>query len=94
MTRFETPQLAEVPFSSIAYSSDRQIFIRMTPSPFFIVVIFPGGKRRHFLILFTLLTMKYTRTFIKRFTLSTQREIAPFYGNSQTIFASFAVIAR
>ena len=34
------------------------------------------------------------RTFAKRFTLSSQKEIAPFYRNSKKKFASLAAIAR
>jgi len=42
---------------------------------------------------FRLLTMQCKRTFTKRFTLSTQKEIAAFYGNSYKC-TSLAGIAR
>jgi len=41
-----------------------------------------------------LLTMQCKRTFTKRFTLSSQKEIAPFYSNSNKKIASLAAIAR
>jgi len=44
-----------------------------------------GGIVDILLVLFGLVTMQCTRTFTKRFTLSTQKEIAPLYGNSQKI---------
>jgi len=48
--RFDYPQLAEAPFSSIAYSSNRQTCVGMAPSPFPLASaeIFPVGKRRYF----------------------------------------------
>ena len=57
-------------------------------------VIFPGGNVDILLILFRLLTMQCKRTFTKRFTLSSQKEIVPFYSNSNKNFASLAAIAR
>jgi len=57
-------------------------------------VIFPGGNVDNLFILFRLLTMQYKRTFTKRFALSPQKEIAPFYGNSNKQFPSLAAIAR
>ena len=47
-----------------------------------------------FLVLFRLLTMQCKRTFTKRFTLSTQKEITPFYGISHKKFTSLAATAR
>jgi len=38
--------------------------------------------------------MQCKRTFTKRFTLSSQKEIAPFYSNSNKKFASLGAIAR
>jgi len=38
--------------------------------------------------------MQCKRTFTKRFNLSSQKEIAPFYSNSNKKFASLAAIAR
>jgi len=38
--------------------------------------------------------MQCKRTFTKRFTLSSQKEIAPFYRNSNKKFASLAAKAR
>jgi len=51
-------------------------------------------------MLFRLLTIQCKRTFTKRFTLSSQKEIAPFYSSSNKKFgsnianASLAAIAR
>jgi len=47
---FDLRQLAEAPFSSIAYRSDRQIFLRMAPSPFpwASAEIFPWGATSKF----------------------------------------------
>jgi len=41
-----------------------------------------------------LLTMQCKRTFSKRFTLSSKKEIAPFSSSSNKKFASLSVIAR
>jgi len=38
--------------------------------------------------------MQCQRTFTKRFTHSTQKEIAPFYGNSHKICISLAAVAK
>ena len=38
--------------------------------------------------------MQCKRTFTKRFTLSSQKEIAPFYSNSNKKIASLAAIAK
>jgi len=45
-------------------------------------VFFQGGNVDIFLILFRLLTMQCKWTFTKRFTPTSQKEIAPFYSNS------------
>jgi len=42
-----------------------------------------GGKVDILLIFFSLLTMQCKRTFTKRFSLSSQKEIAPLYGTIQ-----------
>jgi len=53
-----------------------------------------GGNVDILLILFRLLTMQCTRTITNRFTLSSQKVIAPFYGYSHKKFASLAAVAR
>jgi len=45
-------------------------------------------------MLFRLLTMQCKRTFAKRFILSTQKEIAPFYRNSHKKYSSLAAVAK
>jgi len=52
-----------------------------------------GGNVDILFILFRLLTMQAKRTLTKRFSLSTQKEIAAFYGNSHKC-TSLAGIAR
>jgi len=38
VTRFDKLQLAEAPFNSIAYNSDRQTFVVIAPSLFSVVI--------------------------------------------------------
>ena len=54
---------------------------------------FRGGVEI-FLILLRLQTMQSKRTFTKRFTLSAQKEIAPFYSNHHKKCTSLAAIVR
>jgi len=95
--RFDLPQLAEAPLGSIAYSSNRQTFVRMAPSPLSIGIRrnFSRGATSIFCLYFSgCWRCKCKRTFTKRFTHSMLNEIAPFYGNSHKKFTSLAAIAR
>jgi len=53
-----------------------------------------GDNADILLILFRFKMMQCKRTFAKRFTHSTQKEIAPFYGNNHKKCTSLAAIAR
>jgi len=53
-----------------------------------------GGNVDKILTFFRLLAMQCKRTFTKRFALSAQKEIAPFYGNSHKNCILLAAIAR
>jgi len=65
------------------------------PFPLASAEIFPGGDNVDILLmLFRLKTMQCKRTFTQRFTHSTQKEIAPFYGNNHKKCTSLAAIAR
>jgi len=55
---------------------------------------FSRGATSIFCLYFRFLAMQCKWTFTKRFTLSSQKEIVPFYSSSHKKFASLAAKAR